>query len=138
MEMQGLRLGWERSCPHALYSPACGVHASAYRITADVLSVDGAAIYSGAFAGEKDGYFTSGFIEWTLPGGDLERRAIQLHEGSRVQLLGGAAGLQAGLEIRIYPGCAQTVESCNTFKNLANYGGFPHLSGQSPYGINIF
>lgn len=139
MEMQGLRLGWERGCPHALYSPACGVSSGQYRFTASIQSLDGAAIHSGAFAGQPDGYFTAGFIEWVLPGGDLERRGIQQHEGSSCQLLGGTAGLQAGMEIRIYPGCAQTTKSCiNKFNNLNNYGGFPHLPDTSPYDGNIF
>lgn len=138
MEMTGLRLGWERSCPHALYSTACGVDSNAYRSSATIQSMDGAAVYSGVFQAQPDGYYTSGFIEWILPGGNVERRGIQQHIGSKLILLSGTAGLVPGAQIRVYPGCDQTVTTCKRFTNLPNYGGFPHLAGQSPYGQNIF
>lgn len=138
MEMTGLRLGWERSCPYALYSTACGVDSGVYRTTATIQSMDGAAVYSGVFESQPDGYYTGGFIEWILPGGDLERRGIQQHSGSKLILLGGTGGLSLGGELRVYPGCRQNVTSCEQFNNIDRYGGIPHLAGESPYGQNIF
>ncbi len=140
MEMQGLRLGWERNCPHALYSTACGVDMNLYRVESTVQGMDGASISNGAFAAYPAGHFTGGLVEWSIGGGEYERRGIEAHSGSTLTLLGGSGGLGLSQVIRVYPGCAQTVASCkNRFDNLANYGGIPHLAGKSPWdGSNVF
>lgn len=139
LEMQGLRLGWERGCPHALYSLACGVNRDLYRVDATVQDLDGASISNGAFEAYPAGYFTGGYIEWAISGGEYEQRGIEQHTGSTLSLLGGSAGLQAGQAVRVYPGCRQTVASCKSFNNLPNYGGIPHLAGESPFdGRNVF
>lgn len=137
--MQGLRLGWERGCPHALYSLACGVPMSGYRVDSSVQSLDGASISSGALAGYPAGYFTGGLVEWSIGGGEYERRGIERHAGTSLQLLGGTSGISLGQAVRVYPGCRQTTEGCKAFDNLANYGGIPHLAGESPFdGRNVF
>ncbi len=139
MEMQGLRLGWERNCPHALYSTACGVDMNLYRVQSTVQSMDGVSISNGAFAAYPAGYFTGGLVEWAIGGGEFERRGIEVHSGSVLTLLGGAGGVTLGAAVRVYPGCRQTVASCKAFNNLPNYGGVPHLAGQSPWdGSNVF
>ncbi|NHN78558.1 DUF2163 domain-containing protein [Azotobacter chroococcum] len=139
MEMQGLRLGWERNCPHALYSLACGVNRDLYRIESSIQSMDGASLSNGAFAAQPDGYFTGGLVEWAIGGGEYERRGIEQHAGSSLTLLGGTSGLMLNQAIRVYPGCAQTTAACTVFNNLPNYGGIPHLAGESPFdGNNYF
>lgn len=140
MEMQGLRLGWERNCPHALYSTACGVDMSFHRVDSTVQSMDGTSVSNGAFAGYPAGHFAGGLVEWTISGGEFERRGIEAHSSSTLTLLGGTGGISLNQAIRVYPGCAQTVASCkNRFDNLANYGGIPHLAGKSPWdGSNVF
>ncbi|MFT0211837.1 phage BR0599 family protein [Pseudomonas sp. F1_0610] len=138
MDMTGLRLCWERSCPHALYSVACGVNRDHYRVQSSIQNMDGAMLENGAFAGYQAGYFTGGYVEWMLAGGSYERRGIQQHQQSKLFLLGGTTGLALGAEIRVYPGCKQTTSGCKSFNNLDNFGGIPHLAGESPYGQNIF
>lgn len=139
MGMQGLRLGWERNCPHALYSLACGVDRNLYRVDSTVQSLDGASLGNGAFAGYADGYFTGGLVEWAIGSDEYERRGIEQHAGSSLSLLGGTAGLALNQAIRIYPGCRQTTAACKAFNNLPNYGGIPHLAGESPFdGRNVF
>lgn len=138
LEMRGLRLCWERTCPHALYSPACGVSREAWRIEAEIASVpDGATITFASETTIATGFLTGGLIEWSTAS-YTERRGIEAHSGATITLLGGSAGLQAGMNIRLYPGCQQTVTACEAFANLDNYGGVPHMSGESPYGINPF
>lgn len=136
LESTGLRLSWERGCPHALYTPACGVNAAAWRVASSVQSMNGAQIANGALAAYPDGYFTGGYVEWDLPGGERDQRGVERHSSSSLWLLGGTAGLVLGTALRIYPGCAQTTTSCKAFDNLANYGGIPQLAGRSPFDGN--
>lgn len=139
MGQQGLRMTWERSCPHALYERGCLVNRDLFRVDADVQSLDGAAISSGEFEGYPDGYFTAGYVEWPIGSGEFERRAVQAHAGSVLQLLGGTAGIALGASVRAYPGCDQTMPTCDErFDNALNHGGVD-LAGKSPFdGDPIF
>ncbi|SEJ50182.1 phage conserved hypothetical protein BR0599 [Azotobacter beijerinckii] len=138
MEMQGLRLGWERNCPHALYSLACGVDRNGYRVDSSVQTMDGAGLDNGSLAAYPADYFTGGYVEWPIGSGEYERRGIERHAGSTLTLLGGTAGLALAQAIRVYPGCAQTTAACLAFANLPNYGGIPHLAGKSPFDGNQY
>lgn len=138
MDSTGLRLTWDRSCPHALYSAACGVSAALWRTEGLVISIDGVSVSAGAFAGFPDGYFTAGYLEWTT-NGTTERRGVEHHAGDTLWLVGGTSGIPVGAVVQAYRGCQQTTDSCKTFDNLPNYGGIPHLAGISPYdGRNIY
>jgi uncharacterized phage protein (TIGR02218 family) len=136
LESTGLRLSWDRACPHALYTVACGVDAAAWRVTSSVQSMDGASVTNGGLAAYPAGYFTGGYVEWSLPGGEPERRGIERHADGTLHLLGGTAGIAPGAALNVYPGCAQTTTACKAFGNLANFGGIPHLAGVSPFDGN--
>ena len=138
MGKMGLRLAYERTCPHTLYSARCGVSREQYRVDATIQDMDGASIGNDIFAAVADGHYTAGLLEWLTRGGWTERRGIERHVGRGLRLLGGTSGLAPGMAVRVYPGCLQTVESCKKFGNLLNYGGIPHLAGESPFGRNIF
>ena len=134
MTMQGLRQGWERACHRSLYAPDCTVNRDLYRITSTVQSLDGASISNGAFSAYPAGYFTAGFVEWPIGSGEYDRRGIERHSGSQLILLGGSAGLKPGQEVRVYPGCDQTIATCaSRFSNHPNFGGIWHLAGRSPF-----
>ena len=92
MQRPGLRLTWERTCPHTIYDRRCGVDRNAFAVAAAVQTLTGAVISSGALAGRADGYFGGGFVEWAVGGGELERRGIEVHTGNDLALLGGHAG----------------------------------------------
>lgn len=136
MDMNGLRLAWDRTCPHALYSAPCGVNAALWQVDSTVQSMDGASVSNAAFAAYPDGYFTAGYVEWAAAGGDSDRRGIEDHTGSKLTLLGGSAGIALDAAIRVYPGCKQTTAACISFGNLPAYGGIPHLAGKSPFDGN--
>lgn len=139
MEMQGLRLSFERGCPHGLGTPACGVALGAHRIDASVQALDGASVSNDAMASHPAGHFTGGYVEWDIGGGEYDRRGIEQHSGAVLYLLGGTTGLKQGQALRVYPGCRQTTAGCKAFDNLPNYGGIPHLAGESPFdGRNVF
>lgn len=140
MERPGLHMSWERTCPHTVYGPRCGVDRNLFAVEAEVQTLTGAAISSGAMAAHPDGYFSGGYVEWPVGAGELERRGVELHSGSELLLLGGTQGLVAGQPFTAYPGCRQTDSYCNTiFFNLPRFGGFKHLPGKSPFdGDPIF
>lgn len=133
----GLRLVWGRQCPYALYDANCRVDKELYRTTAALASAAGITVTAGLFAGQPDGWFTGGFIEWEAVSGAVEQRGIDEHVGTTLTLLGGSVELVAGLEVRAYPGCARSVSVCDSkFSNVENYGGVPALPGSSPFDGN--
>lgn len=137
MSMQGLRQGWERPCHRSLYDLGCTVNRDLFRVNTSIQSLTGAAVSNGAFASFPDGYFTAGFVEWSIGSGEYDRRAIERHNGSLLTLLGGTAGLGNGQELRVYPGCDQTIQTCAArFNNHLNFGGIWHLAGRSPFDGN--
>ena len=140
MQRPGLRLTWERTCPHTIYDRRCGVDRNTFAVAATVQALTGTTLSSATFAAQAAGYFGGGFVEWAVGGGELERRGIEAHTGSDLVLMGGTAGLAGGLAVTAYPGCRQTNSYCNTkFNNLVNFGGVAHLPGKSPFdGTPVF
>lgn len=137
LEQPGLRMTWQRGCPHAVFTPACGVDRNLWKVPAAVQSLTGTAISSGTFAAFPDGWFAGGYIEWPIGSGEFDRRAIESHVGSVLTLLSGTARIVPGQSVTVYPGCGQVVQICKTkFNNLDNNGGVPHLSGRSPFDGN--
>lgn len=137
MGQQGLRLCWERPCPHALYERNCWVDANLFRVEASVISMDGVAINGSAFASKPNGWFNAGYVEWSVGTGAWERRAIEEHVGTSLIIFGGTSGLALGMQVRAYPGCDQTMETCVAkFGNGENFGGIRHMPGRSPFDGN--
>lgn len=130
----GVRLPWQRQCPHALYDVSCRVNKAAYATSAVVSSKDGINVTASGLAAAGAGRLTGGFIEWTTADGIKAWRAITAHDTTTIALLGGTTGLDVGDTIVAYPGCPHTAEGCNTlFNNLPNFGGFRHLPSKSPF-----
>lgn len=130
MKRPGLRLHYQRSCPHSLYDSACGVDARAHAITARVVEVDGAGLRHDA---RSVGHLSGGLVRFTFQG-RVEQRGITHESGQRIELLGGTWGLSPGQEITLLPGCDQTSQTCQgRFANMDNFGGFRHMPGKSPF-----
>ncbi|WP_325438056.1 phage BR0599 family protein [Pseudomonas nitroreducens] len=137
MAMQGLRCGWERSCHRALYDLGCTVNRDLYRVESSIQAMDGISVTNGGFAAYPDGYFTAGFVEWSIGSGEYDRRMIERHAGGVLTILGGTSGLGLGQPLRVYPGCDQTIQVCHTrFNNKDNFAGIWHLAGRSPFDGN--
>jgi len=133
----GLRLTWSRQCPHMLYGPGCGLTRSLFKREATVLAVSGGVVTAPDLAGTPAGVLAAGYLEWTTTDGFTERRTITQDDDGMVTLLGGAAGLSAGMSVTGYFGCPHTPTACqDIFGNLPNYGGFPHIPGRSPFDGN--
>jgi uncharacterized phage protein (TIGR02218 family) len=134
LNRNGLRLGWTRNCPHALYDHNCRVNPLAYRVPIVVEGLTGVSIISTGISGLPSGYLSGGYFEWEWYPGVTEKRAIEVSSGSVINVLGTTDGMQVGQTIYAYPGCNRTISMCaSRFGNTLNYGGFPHMPGKSPF-----
>jgi uncharacterized phage protein (TIGR02218 family) len=136
MRQNGIRVPWQRGCPHALYGPDCRASKAGNAYTGDVTALDGVTIVVDAFGGAADGSLRGGWVEWTTDEGFPAWRAINEHSGTAVALLGGSRGIETGTTVTAYRGCPHTPEGCQSFGNDANYGGFRHLPSKSPFDGN--
>jgi len=138
-ESQGLRLAWTRGCPHILYDGECRVDPEAFGYETEIVSLTGNSITVADIdpsAALIDGYFTGGYIEWEAnEDGTLDRRGIMASTSPiEFVLLGTTYRLEAGMTIRLYPGCDLTTQTCDEkFNNLANYGGIEQMTGKNPF-----
>lgn len=138
-DRNGLRLAWDRMCPHPLYGVGCYVDKELHAYPRTIATLDGTNFTCTAHAEPEEGSFTGGFVEWTRGDGSFDRRGIELQDGNDFRVLGLTTGLEVGMEVTIYPGCPRNTAGCKLFDNLPNYGGFPHLPGKSPFdGSPVF
>jgi uncharacterized phage protein (TIGR02218 family) len=130
----GVRLPWQRQCPHALYDVSCRVNKAAHAHTGIVTAINGVGIAASGLSAAGEGQLNAGFVEWTTASGFKAWRLVLAHAGDTVALLGGSSGIEVGMTVVAYRGCQRTAEYCNSvFNNLANFGGFRHLPSKSPF-----
>lgn len=130
----GLRLGWCRFCPYAVYDRNCTLSPAAFRVEATLASVVGVEIESGAFDALPDGWFTGGYVEWEILPGVMDRRHVESHVGAKLRLLEGTRGMTGAMTLDAFPGCDGTAQTCEEkFDNMPNYGGSDYMPGKSPY-----
>lgn len=131
----GLRRRYQRQCPHVLYGSGCKLVANSFKLTTTVDSVSGLSVTAAALAGQPDGWWEGGWMQWEIATGVFERRFIFGHTGGTVQLTTQPLGLAAGMEAEFFPGCDHTLATCNDkFSNRDNYGGFPDIPQKNPFG----
>lgn len=138
-DRNGLRLAWDRMCPHPLYGPGCYVDKEDHAYPRTIATLTGTSFTCTVHEEPEEGSFSGGFIEWARGDGSFDRRGIEQQTGNDFLLLGTTDGLEVGTEVTIYPGCVRNTTNCKLFGNLPNYGGFPHLPGKSPFdGSPVF
>lgn len=135
MQRDGLRLGWQRACPYALYDKGtCNADKESKRIDLVVIGTTANTVTVIDPKSTPSGTLDGGFIEWDNPRLGSEWRGVELQTGNVLTMFGLADGLYYGLKLRAYPGCNRTTADCNVkFNNLDNYGGVPDLPGKSPF-----
>jgi hypothetical protein len=147
LSREGLRLGWQRSCPYALYDPVtCKVDKTAWKTDFVTLAISGFTIGVELATVRADGYYNGGFIEWIHPIRGIEYVMIDTHSAVPSPVLGepnaffllfaSPGELFEGAPGMAYPGCGFTPESCQGFSNYDNYGGAPDMPGKSPFDGN--
>lgn len=136
----GLRLCWTRECPHFLYDPGCKVDPEDYRVDATITALTGNTVTVSAVGGKPDAWFDGGYVKWEInDDGTIERRMIETHIGLVLTMFGLTDGMEIGDTLSLYPGCDRTPGTCQSkFSNIANYGGFDFMPGQTPFGTVIF
>lgn len=133
----GIRLPWQRQCPHSIFDSSCGLNKAAYANTAVVEALSGTTVQAAGLAAAGEGRLAAGFIEWTTAEGLSAWRAVTAHTTNLIDLLGGTYGLTVGDTIVAYPGCPRSAEACDgRYGNIANFGGFRHLPSRSPFDGN--
>lgn len=138
MERDGLRYGWQRACPYALYDPrSCRAEKADFAVTITVTGAANGIVTSPDFATKPPGYFNGGFCTWEHPVRGTEFRGIEEHAIDQVRMFGTSDGMYTGLVITAYPGCNRGAEMCNErFDNLDNYGGVLDMPDRSPFDGN--
>ena len=138
LKRSGLRRLYQKSCPHVIYGPGCGISRASFKSTKTVATVSGTTLIFGSI-GAVDGYFAGGYLEWTS-GGVAQRRAIRSQVGGTVVIGFVMPGLANGASVDLYPGCDHTLSTCAAkFANSLNYGGMPYFPDKNPFsGTPIF
>jgi uncharacterized phage protein (TIGR02218 family) len=139
MRRTGLRLCWERGCPHALYDGGCKVNKNLFKTVTTITAKTGTSVTVGSLGAFGASRYSGGFIEWEATDeGTLDRRGIESSGGGNaLNLLGTTDRLEIGMAVNVYLGCDLTAATCQSvFNNLPNHGGFHFLPGKSPFDGN--
>lgn len=149
MQREGLRLGWQRSCPYTLYDPlTCRLDRTAWGVNFTVTAINGEVVTVLAAVAKTRSYFSLGFIQWAHPTRGVEY--LQLENMADIgvgppappsttvmlHLLDLPGSLYVGATGTAYPGCSFTPASCQAFSNFDNYGGYTTIPGKSPFDGN--
>jgi uncharacterized phage protein (TIGR02218 family) len=137
MRSTGLRMAYQRSCPHVTFGAACGVDKVLFRAAGTVLANAGVTVQAAVFALQADGYYNGGFIEWTDADGITTHRFITAHVGNTVTLMTPAVLLAVNDAFDAFPGDDHTLATCaGKFNNAPNYGGIPYFTQRNPFDGN--
>lgn len=130
---------FQATCDAALGDARCSVDldALAFRGTGSVIDLLRDRTFTAAgLGGFAAGWFTFGTVEWTSGANAGRRAEIVAHDltdGIAVLTLleAPARSIAEGDGFTIRAGCDKRMETCGAkFANVANFRGFPHISGQ--------
>lgn len=138
LNREGLRIGWQLSCPYVLYDPrTCKASAAPFLTTIRVVDVDLISITVEATWPTTSGLtFDGGFIQFTHPTKGVQRLTIESRTGNVLTMFDLLDDVYPGMTATAYPGCNHGPEMCTVFGNYDNYGGVPNLPGKSPFDGN--
>lgn len=119
-------------CTKALYSEKCRVDKNNFALFVYV-DVSGNALISDTFEGYQENAFAGGMVEFTIDY-ITRRQFIVKSSGNSIYLHRQIPFLESGMQVKVYPGCDHTIETCkNRFNNIKNYGGFPTIPLKNPF-----
>ena len=138
MKRDGLRLGWQRGCPHCVYDPVtCKVVKATHARAVTISSISGLVVtVTGTLETSLTGLtdiYNGGVLEFSHPIKGTEALAIESQAGQSLTMFGTVEGLYVGQSVTVYRGCRNDPASCIDFGNYPNYGGCPNLPGKSPF-----
>lgn len=141
LNREGLRIGWQLSCPYVLYDPrTCKANPTAFVTPVRVLDVTQTAIVVDATWPTAAGLsFDGGFIQFTHPTKGAQRLTIESHAGNLLTMFDLLDDVYPGMTATAYPGCDHSEANCDVFGNYDNFGGVPNLPCKSPFdGTKVF
>jgi len=140
MKRNGLRRTWQPTCGYALYGAGCGVDKTTVRQQAEILVLgenyfEVPVNWEGPLGTSR---YRGGFVSWnnSVTGTVDTRGIVRIQSGdNRLIINGEVYGVEVGDTLSIFPGCNKTLSTCkNVFGNLRNFGGFPWIPVENPFG----
>lgn len=132
----------QRPCRHAHYftnadGGGCGLTLADHQLSAEATVIDGRAITVPMAALQPDGTYLAGILEY-----DSKEYMIQSHVGEVLTIENEPPGLADAVAlgetfVLIAPGCDLTIENCNEFDNVLNFGGFETMRDSEFDGRSI-
>ncbi len=138
LDREGLRLTFQRDCPHCIYDHNCRVPMAQFASSGTIITLNGQTVtVAGDAAAYANGWFTGGWLEWEVAEGLIDARGIESHLGAALVVIGGTSALAIGQVVTLYAGCDNTWSSClDKFSNHLNNGGCKDMPGESPFDGN--
>ena len=131
LKRPGLRARYERGCRHGLYSTECSLSMANFKLTANVIAASAYVLTVPDAASHPDGNFTGGVITNVMG----VHRLITSHVGQIIKINRVFPDSPNGQEVSLYPGCDKLKSTCvSKFNNLPNFGGFPFIPYDNPFG----
>lgn len=138
----GLRRNFQHMCPLLLYGPQCRANKAANTVVDTPESFTNSELTFGAAWADvaNGGRYLGGQALWIGDNGEEEIRTILRVQIGRIFLLSGLTrGLAPGEPVTLIRGCAHTMDDCNLFGNIQNFGGQPFIPGVHAFGFrNVF
>lgn len=119
-------------CNRMLYSPGCDVDRDdpANKTTTTVVSSNGVFVLVASVGGHVDDYFKPGVF---IHDADGERRLIIKQTGAQLELNARLRSISGGDAITLLRGCKHTIDACDGFSNIPNFGGHPYVPKSNPF-----
>lgn len=134
LKRPGLRRKYQTQCPHVLYGPKCQINNFAFVEIGTLSVVNGFEITAPQWVGiGGNSYLRGGYIHFDNR--DL-RTIVDFNDAAgRITMASALPILEVGSVVNAFPGCKHTLGDCkNIFNNINNYGGFPYVPGNNPFG----
>lgn len=137
MDREGLRMCWQRTCPHTVYDKStCKLNEGPLGVPFTIIGITGFVATTEGLASQPVGRFNGGFISFEHPVKGTTKLTVESSAGDSLTMFEGAEDLYPGITGFVYPGCNHTREACKAFGNYLNFGGVPSLPGKSPFDGN--
>lgn len=119
---------YQPSCKNTLFDMRCGLNREQHAVAASVED-DSTLSRIVCTIAKPQGYFTQGVVEFTAGLNKGIKRTIRLHEnGSLLLTLPLTYMPEVGENIKVYPGCDKTMDTCSIrFNNLERFRGEPFV-----------
>jgi uncharacterized phage protein (TIGR02218 family) len=120
-------------CRHVFCGAACSLAASSMTVAGSVTAITDRATFADSSRTESDGAFNYGLLTWTSglnKGLSMEVKSWASTGTLFTLWLPMTYALSVGDAYSVVRGCDKKFATCrDTYANVANFGGFPHLPG---------